>query len=288
MEKIILNSDENTKFLRLSNEVARIYFSNIKFSSKTHNGGSYQLKCLIKNVYDEERTVLISSERSHIVESDYVMTKWNDTGILQDIRLPIYSISISTLPKLKPGVIARFNVIFNNYLPVNNPIKKFSHHLEEAGNSRILFSAPFGQGKTTFLKLFFEDKVKVYNCFNLYPVNYSIADNKDILEYIKFAILYELLLRDDLEFRKEEISHLQKIPKFALKNADKLLGPFLRLIPSIGGSLADIYENLIKLSKEYFGEIQNEKSMTQKRHMILYNYSMKKKGQSTRIIFTHN
>ena len=58
---------------------------------------------------------------------------------------------------------------------------------------RVIFSAKFGDGKTTFLKEFKESEVmKDYEFFTIHPINYSIAKNEDVFEYIKRDILLQL------------------------------------------------------------------------------------------------
>jgi hypothetical protein len=69
----------------------------------------------------------------------------------------------------------------------------FKKHLQEQDNERIIFSAPFGAGKTYFLREFFEESAAQYLTVKLAPVNYSIASNEDIFKLIKFDILFELL-----------------------------------------------------------------------------------------------
>src|SRR5690606_22035996 len=63
----------------------------------------------------------------------------------------------------------------------------FSQHLDISDNQRILFTAPFGQGKSTFLNSFFHNKESQsqYLVIKLYPVHYSVSPNEDIFELIK-------------------------------------------------------------------------------------------------------
>src|SRR5690606_9517484 len=63
-------------------------------------------------------------------------------------------------------------------------------------NIDIIFSAPFGAGKTHFLqKDFYESTKEDFNVFHLFPVNYSVSSNEDILELIKFDLLQECLIK---------------------------------------------------------------------------------------------
>ena len=76
-----------------------------------------------------------------------------------------------------------------------NQIEEFDKHLNLDGNYRIIFSGRFGIGKTTFLKHFFDmpkNKEK-YRAIHLFPVNYSVAENADIFEYIKYDVVAHLL-----------------------------------------------------------------------------------------------
>ena len=85
-------------------------------------------------------------------------------------------------------------------IPIENELKAFKEHLDI--NERTIFSAKFGDGKTYFLNEFknkYSDKNKKkvntkekYYFITLYPVNYSVAENQDIFEYIKRDILLQL------------------------------------------------------------------------------------------------
>jgi hypothetical protein len=90
--------------------------------------------------------------------------------------------------------------IENELIPIENELTAFKKHLDI--NERTIFSAKFGDGKTYFLNEFKKkysdenkekvDKKEKYYFITLYPVNYSVADNQDIFEYIKRDILLQL------------------------------------------------------------------------------------------------
>lgn len=135
---------------------------------------------------------------------------------------------------------------------IEEPRKKFDKHLEIPFNDRIILSAPFGSGKTYFLKEYFKNHPE-YEVVHLYPVNYSVASNEDIFELIKYDILYELL-KKNLDFDKTDFNKLDYLPIFLkdnpLKTVDALT-PFISLIPTIGKSLLSVKENLVKLYKKF-------------------------------------
>ncbi len=72
----------------------------------------------------------------------------------------------------------------------------FDSFLDIEKNSRIFFSGQFGIGKTYFLNEFFDSRKDKYEVFHLYPINYQISSNEDILDLIKYDILIELLKKN--------------------------------------------------------------------------------------------
>ena len=80
-----------------------------------------------------------------------------------------------------------------NKIDVTPIISQFEEHLRV--NDRTIFSARFGDGKTCFLREFMESCCDKYEFIVLYPVNYQIAPNEAIMEYIKRDILLQLILR---------------------------------------------------------------------------------------------
>ena len=112
---------------------------------------------------------------------------------------------------------------------VSDPIAEFNEHLSNSSNTRILFSAPFGQGKTTFLDIFFTLKEEEYEVFKVFPVNYSVANNDDIFRYIKTDILFQLLEKD-IEWEKVKISWSQAISEYLFLNPKKVIANFFKMI----------------------------------------------------------
>lgn len=82
-------------------------------------------------------------------------------------------------------------------IPLDDEIRKFWVHLEN--NPRVVFSASFGDGKTTFLKEMEKAFAADYFFITLHPVNYSVAKNEDVFEYVKRDILLQLANHDKLD-----------------------------------------------------------------------------------------
>lgn len=82
-------------------------------------------------------------------------------------------------------------------IPLNVKLNDFEIYL--AAHDRCIFSSKFGNGKSYFLNKFIQHGDSKYLFIPIYPINYQIADNKDILEYIKRDILIRLLMSDGVE-----------------------------------------------------------------------------------------
>ena len=138
------------------------------------------------------------------------------------------------------------------YELINGPSEDFSNHLQLQNNERIIFSAPYGFGKTTFLKEYFssEEQLERYEVIHLFPVNYSVATNEDIFKYLKFDIIYELLNKD-IELEANDFSYLETLPFFLKKNLDSFLALLLLFVPKIGTKTYSIYEKLKGLADKY-------------------------------------
>lgn len=136
---------------------------------------------------------------------------------------------------------------------IEEPTEKFTKHLGVSFNDRIILSAPFGAGKTYFLKEYFKKNSDEYEVIHLFPVNYSVTSNEDIFELIKYDILFELFGKD-VEFDKSEFTKLDYLPLFFKENVFKIADvftPLISIIPKIGKSIYDIKENLKELFQEF-------------------------------------
>jgi hypothetical protein len=134
-------------------------------------------------------------------------------------------------------------------ISIEEPKKDFEIHLAHEGNNRILFSAPFGTGKTYFLKDFFKDTSK-YEVVHLYPVNYSVASNEDIFELIKHDVLFELLQKD-VDIDNTEFSDLFIAQNFLYEHPIDIIKPFIENTSELGKSIVPIFDSLKKLQNKY-------------------------------------
>lgn len=82
---------------------------------------------------------------------------------------------------------------------ISGKLNDFSQYLETT--DRIILSAKFGDGKTYLLNELRKDETMQdkYEFFTIYPVNYSVAKNEDVFEYIKRDIIVQLHERKLLE-----------------------------------------------------------------------------------------
>ena len=82
---------------------------------------------------------------------------------------------------------------------ISGKLNDFSQYLETT--DRIILSAKFGDGKTYLLNELRKDEAmqNKYEFFTIYPVNYSVAKNEDVFEYIKRDIIVQLHERKLLE-----------------------------------------------------------------------------------------
>ena len=90
-------------------------------------------------------------------------------------------------------------------IPIDAPKTDFEQFLRK-DNKRIFFSGPFGIGKTFFLQKFFEQHTSEYDVYHLFPVNYQISSNENIVEFLKYDILVELLNKHSDAFERTELN----------------------------------------------------------------------------------
>ncbi|MBP1618286.1 MAG: hypothetical protein H6Q14_2113 [Bacteroidetes bacterium] len=101
-------------------------------------------------------------------------------------------------------------------IPIDSQLRDFRNYLN--ANKRCILSARFGDGKSYFLSKFIEENKSDYLFIPIYPVNYQVADNKDIFEYIKRDILIRLLSSGKIDIDGSEISNACYIYSFLKEN----------------------------------------------------------------------
>lgn len=131
----------------------------------------------------------------------------------------------------------------------------FKQHLNQTGNKRILFSGPFGTGKSTFLKEFSENENEDFFYLKIFPVNYSVSANEDVFELIKFDLLLQLIGNhyEEIELKKEDFTLLLKSQIFIMERMKfmPLLYAILGFSDKIGTPIVKFIEALEKTVKDF-------------------------------------
>lgn len=258
MKSLTFNAEKLSHNIKINQENAflkinRFFIQDYQFDNDYPHGMSIEMMEYNTDIRQQQHIPIAPSvnQKDGIFRIDRTIIPNNNTPNITEIKFYFQD------GEIKDHTIELYYEIENLEIPLDKPWKEFKEHFEEANNAKILFSAPFGQGKTTFLKEFFrQENEKKNNCevFHLFPVNYVVANNEDIFRLIKTEILVKLLKNEFVEFQKENFSYLQTLPHFALKNVHKILAPFLKAIPAVGESAFGIYEKLEELVQKYFSE----------------------------------
>lgn len=156
-----------------------------------------------------------------------------------------------------------------NLIPIDEAIDEFGEYLKL--NSRCILSAKFGDGKSYFLSQFMKKKEKKYLFIPIYPVNYQIADNKDIFEYIKRDILIRLLMSPDIEIDDTQINENILLLNYLTSNTKNILMDTLEMLPTINicgmsfdlPKMVNVLKTLEKKYKEHSEKFEpDEKKIT--------------------------
>ena len=126
-------------------------------------------------------------------------------------------------------------------IPIDDVKDNFNSFLKTDDNSRIFFSGRFGIGKTFFLNNFFNAYNEEYETFHLYPVNYQLSCNEDVLELIKYDILVELLKKNKDIFQDNTMEGIKdsSILFYSWCRKNFSLNSILQSVLSIGASGLD-------------------------------------------------
>lgn len=144
-------------------------------------------------------------------------------------------------------------------IDVTPEINRFENHLKV--NDRTIFSARFGDGKTYFLKKFIEEYSDKYEFIVLYPVNYQIAPNEAIMEYIKRDIFFQLILKGKMK-PGIEIPNSVLFQWYLSKNSGVLFSDVMQVmtsLPVVDSKWQTALGTLITISKEITDKISDFK-----------------------------
>jgi hypothetical protein len=127
-------------------------------------------------------------------------------------------------------------------------LNDFKKHLDIEINKRILFSGPFGTGKSTFLNELSQIEGDDFFYLKIFPVNYSVSANEDVFELIKFDLLFQLIgqYNDEIKLKKEDFTLLLRSQVFIMERIKymPLLYAILGFSEKIGSSIVDFIKAL--------------------------------------------
>lgn len=143
-------------------------------------------------------------------------------------------------------------------IDISSELERFCIHLEN--NQRTIFSAKFGDGKTYFLNKYIAQHEYDTLFIVLHPINYSVASNEDVFEYIKRDILVELAKQP--EFKEVDWEKVKKTV-FDFDNILEECGKLADAIPPVKAFLIPFHlfkkvDDKYAIDK-YFGRFENMK-----------------------------
>lgn len=145
------------------------------------------------------------------------------------------------------------------YINTSEIIEDFHEHIKPQHNKRILFSAPFGAGKTYFLEQFFKTQ-EDYIAVKLYPVDYSVSSNEDIFELIKHDLLVYLMenFSQEIALEKDDVDLLiagklwfeSKLDIFPFLPTLTKLVPGSEVLSELTAELKNVFSQIVKYKED--------------------------------------
>lgn len=134
-------------------------------------------------------------------------------------------------------------------IDIDKELRSFRVHLEL--NKRTILSAKFGDGKTTFLDEFRQKYNDELFVVTIRPVNYSVAKNEDIFEYIKYDILLQLASTNHVpDIDTKTVWDIVKNNVFTLGNLDTAVDFAIDCLPG-ANSLRRVKDTIIKTASDF-------------------------------------
>ena len=132
-------------------------------------------------------------------------------------------------------------------IDISGNLNNFAQYLEKT--DRIILSAKFGDGKTYLLNKLRNDAVMKdeYEFFTIYPVNYSVAKNEDVFEYIKRDIIVQFYEKKLLE--KIDLNALFG-SEFTFDDLTSVVSFLLSCVPT-GEFYNNVFKKFLEKKEEY-------------------------------------
>ena len=130
---------------------------------------------------------------------------------------------------------------------ISGKLNVFAQYLETT--DRIILSAKFGDGKTYLLNELRNDEAMrdKYEFFTIYPVNYSVAKNEDVFEYIKRDIIVQFYEKKLLE--KIDLNALFG-SEFTFDDLTSVVSFLLSCVPT-GEFYNNVFKKFLEKKEEY-------------------------------------
>ena len=161
-------------------------------------------------------------------------------------------------------------------LSIEDESKRFIEHLSIENNNRIIFSGIFGIGKTYFIDHFFKSHENDFIQIKLNPVNYSISQNEDIFELIKFDIGFQLF-KENPEFEKVKIHNLLATQFYLRENYNELIQGFVENLAKLDHRVNSVVNPILKL-KDKIRDYKNQNTIDEEGELkrFLNEFKLKK------------
>lgn len=132
-------------------------------------------------------------------------------------------------------------------IDISGNLNNFAQYLEKT--DRIILSAKYGDGKTYLLNKLRNDAVMKdeYEFFTIYPVNYSVAKNEDVFEYIKRDIIVQFYEKKLLE--KIDLNALFG-SEFTFDDLTSVVSFLLSCVPT-GEFYNNVFKKFLEKKEEY-------------------------------------
>lgn len=131
-------------------------------------------------------------------------------------------------------------------IDISEIVQDFRHHV--VMNKNIILSGAFGSGKSYMLDEFKRKYSCEFKIVTIFPINYTISGNADIVEYIKHDIIYQLVLQGYITEHTDFSAVSDSI--FTTENLTKLTERLLEKIPG-GGLISEAIRIGIETSERH-------------------------------------